>query len=158
MPAFDTTELSPQDWAALETFELATIDGVRDLRLPETAGTVHALHLAAPAAGPDFFVHSYMRSECRVRLRVRLPILFDPRDPDACPNCVAVVSSVTQRPSHSSSPVCAARALDAEVRQVRCVQYAGHSTVHRSDSGEVWIDGDRYTSPLPSGFVGPAPS
>ena len=139
------------DYAALERYETYKAeDGVRDPRLPAELGRVHSIRRALPTDEPEFYRGDPLHAECGYAVRVRLPMLFDPADPDACEECAAFIRGDKPRPQFAMSD-CNATARDDNDHPVRCVLYPKHKGSHRTRAGEIWEDGSDYVSPPPDG-------
>lgn len=84
-------------WMAFPRFDRARdpyFDRIINV-LPEKPGQAHALVWAIARNGrdPEFFEGMGVLALCGKYVRVRLPLGFNPDDPDACADCVESVRS-----------------------------------------------------------------
>jgi hypothetical protein len=68
-------------------------DHVLDKVPPQEIGAVHAVPARGKFGGEYEYLpwYSYERAMCGRTVKVLMPILFDPGDPDACRECVDTV-------------------------------------------------------------------
>ena len=92
------TPVGPRQYGpGLDRYDMARdpIDGRPDKVLPIELGAVHAFWKGAfpdrrrPVSVPEFLSSGdYDTALCGTRVKVRLPGIFDPGDPDSCLRCV----------------------------------------------------------------------
>lgn len=112
------------------------------------------------AKRPHFYDHEGPRAACGRRVKVVAALHFNQEDPDACPECAALVASgeAWGRWAPRGVPTCREylRIEDAPdgVQVYSCaLREYHHGEPHRAVDGATWDGGPETLTPPPDGFV-----